>query len=301
MFGDSRPLVPQPSKSLDIMLWQGRRESDNVEDDRGGGGGGGGRTLAFGGGIGGIVMVVLYLVLGGDPQQLVEQRGNEPGQVQQGAPANDELSKFVRVVLADTEDVWHAQFRALGKAYEEPKLVLFSDQVRSGCGSAGAETGPFYCPADRRIYIDLSFYDDLQRRFGAPGDFAQAYVIAHEVGHHVQNLMGTNKKVQSMRGRVSEAEYNQLSVRLELQADFYAGVWAHHTQKMKKVLEPGDLEEALRAANAIGDDTLQRKSRGRVVPDSFTHGTSAQRVRWFKKGFETGDFKQGDTFAAKSL
>jgi predicted metalloprotease len=282
------------------MLWKGRRESDNVEDDRGSGGGGG-RTLAFGGGIGGIIMVVLYLVLGGDPKTLLERQPDQPGQVQPGAPANDELSKFVRVVLADTEDVWHAQFKAMGRTYEEPKLVLFTDQVRSGCGAAGAETGPFYCPADRRVYIDLHFYDELQRRFGAPGDFAQAYVIAHEVGHHVQNLLGISKKVDAMRGRVSQAEYNQLSVRLELQADFYAGVWAHDTSKMKHVLEPGDLEEALRAANAIGDDTLQKQASGRVVPDSFTHGTSAQRVRWFRKGFETGDLKQGDTFAAREL
>jgi predicted metalloprotease len=282
------------------MLWKGRRESDNVEDDRGSGGGGG-RRLAVGGGIGGVIMVVLYLVLGGDPRALLDRQPDQPGQVQPGAPANDELSRFVRVVLADTEDVWHAQFKAIGRPYEEPKLVLFTGEVRSGCGAAGAETGPFYCPADRRLYIDLSFYDELQRRFGAPGDFAQAYVIAHEVGHHVQNLLGTTKKVDAMRGRVSQAEYNQLSVRLELQADFYAGVWAHDTAKMKHVLEAGDLEEALRAANAIGDDTLQRKSRGRVVPDSFTHGTSAQRVRWFRKGFETGDMKQGDTFAAREL
>jgi predicted metalloprotease len=279
------------------MLWKGRRESDNVEDDRGGGG----RTLAFGGGIGGIIMVVLYLVLGGDPRALMERQADQPGQVQPGAPANDELSRFVRVVLADTEDVWHARFREMGRNYEEPKLVLFTDQIRSGCGAAGAETGPFYCPADHRVYIDLSFYDQLQRRFGAPGDFAQAYVIAHEVGHHVQNLLGISQKMQAMRSRVSETEYNQLSVRLELQADFYAGIWAHDTAKLKKVLEPGDLEEALRAANAIGDDTLQRQARGRVVPDSFTHGTSAQRVRWFRKGFETGDLKQGDTFAAREL
>ena len=290
------------------MLWQGRRESDNVEDDRGAGGGGGfgGGRIAGIGGVGGIIMVILYLVLGGDPQALINQsQRSGPGYAtssrQSGPPANDEMSRFVRVVLADTEDVWHAQFRAMGREYQEPKLVLFTDQTRSGCGAAGSETGPFYCPADRRVYIDLSFYDEMKTRFGAPGDFAQAYVIAHEVGHHVQNLLGISAKVQQQRQRLSQAEANALSVRLELQADFFAGVWAHDTAKMKNVLEPGDLEEALRAANAIGDDTLQKQARGRVVPDSFTHGTSAQRVRWFRKGFETGDMKQGDTFSARQL
>jgi predicted metalloprotease len=289
------------------MLWEGRRESSNVEDERssmgGGGGGGGGGRIAFGGGITGVIAVVLYLVLGGDPQNLIDrsQPSAGPSHTQSGVPANDQLSHFVRVVLADTEDVWHAQFQKLGRSYEEPKLILFSQQVRSGCGAAGAETGPFYCPQDQRVYIDLSFYSTLQRRFGAPGDFAQAYVIAHEVGHHVQNQLGISRKVDAARGRVSKEEYNRLSVRLELQADFLAGVWAHDTAKMKNVLQPGDLEEALRAANAIGDDTLQRQSSGRVMPDSFTHGTSAQRVRWFKKGFETGDIKQGDTFAARDL
>ncbi len=270
-----------------------------MEDVRSGGGGG--SRMAVGGGIGGVIMVALYLLMGGNPEVLMDsaRQGDRGTQLESGPAANDELSRFVKVVLADTEDVWHARFREMGRAYEEPKLVLFSDQVRSGCGAAGAETGPFYCPADKRVYIDLSFYGTLQRRFGAPGDFAQAYVIAHEVGHHVQNLMGTSRKVQSMRGRVSEVEYNQLSVRLELQADFYAGIWAHDTAKMKNVLEAGDLEEAIRAASAIGDDTLQKQARGRVVPDSFTHGSSAQRVRWFRKGFETGDLKQGDTFAAR--
>jgi predicted metalloprotease len=284
------------------MLWEGRRESSNVEDERGSGGGGG--KLAMGGGIGSIIAIAVYLLMGGDPAVVVDQaqqRGGSGVRTEQTSPANDKLSHFVRVVLADTEDVWHAQFRAMGRTYEEPKLVLFSGQTRSGCGAAGAEVGPFYCPRDQRVYIDLSFYETMQRRFGAPGDFAQAYVIAHEVGHHVQNQLGISRKVEAMRGRVSQEEYNRMSVRLELQADFFAGVWAHDTAKMKNVLESGDLEEALRAANAIGDDTLQKQARGRVVPDSFTHGSSAQRVRWFKKGFETGDIKQGDTFSAREL
>jgi uncharacterized protein len=205
------------------------------------------------------------------------------------------------VVLADTEDAWHAIFRKMGRQYQEPKLVLFAGQTRSGCGHASGASGPFYCPQDGRVYIDLSFYRMLQERFGAPGDFAQAYVIAHEVGHHVQNLLGISDQVQAARGRVSEAEYNRLSVRLELQADFFAGVWAHHADRAKGVVEPGDIEEALRAASAIGDDNLQRRSQGRVVPDSFTHGSSEQRVRWFRKGYETGDIRQGDTFSAPTL
>jgi predicted metalloprotease len=200
-------------------------------------------------------------------------------------------------VLADTEDVWNQ----LIQSYREPTLVLFSGRVSSACGSASSATGPFYCPADENLYIDLSFYHDMREKLNAPGDFAQAYVIAHEVGHHIQNLMGITEKVQSMRGQISEKEYNQLSVKLELQADFLAGVWAHHTQKMKDVLEEGDIDEALTAANAIGDDRLQKQSTGTVVPDSFTHGTSAQRMRWFKKGFTTGDLNQGDTFNASEL
>jgi predicted metalloprotease len=207
----------------------------------------------------------------------------------------------VRVVLGDTEDVWHDQFRRLGKAYQEPHLVLFSGQIRSACGFANAAVGPFYCPADEKVYIDLSFYEELKNRFRAPGDFAQAYVIAHEIGHHVQNLLGVSDKVHAMQRRVDKAKANELSVRLELQADFYAGVWAHHAQKMRHILEPGDLEEALRAASAIGDDRVQKEARGYVVPDSFTHGTSEQRVRWFRRGFETGDLSQGDTFQAERL
>jgi hypothetical protein len=282
------------------MLWQGQRESENVEDQRGAGGG---RRIAVGGGIGGVILVVAYLLLGGDPQALIDSQQPSQSQVRQVDPnaPRDEASKFVAVVLADTEDAWNAVFQQMGRRYEEPKLVLFSDQTRSGCGFASTASGPFYCPEDRRVYIDLNFYRILRDRLGAAGDFAQAYVIAHEVGHHVQNLLGISDRVQSARGRVSEAEYNKLSVRLELQADFLAGVWARYADRVKKVVEAGDIDEAMRAASAVGDDTLQRHSRGYVVPDSFTHGTSEQRVRWFRKGYETGDIRQGDTFAARDL
>ena len=228
------------------------------------------------------------------------------GGTQQEAPLGtdvhqDEKGHFVSVVLADTEDVWNKLFADAGSNYKEPTLVLFSGAVHSACGSASSATGPFYCPGDEKVYIDLSFYDELQTKFGAPGDFAMAYVVAHEVGHHIQNILGTSNKLDRARGRVSQEEYNQLSVRLELQADFYAGVWAHHAQRMKNILEEGDIKEALNAANAIGDDRLQQQSQGRVVPDAFTHGTSAQRMRWFKKGYETGDINQGDTFSASNL
>jgi uncharacterized protein len=202
----------------------------------------------------------------------------------------------VKVVLADTEDDWNNLFSQMNQQYQEPTLVLFSGVVESACGNASSASGPFYCPADRKVYIDLSFYDELKEKLNAPGDFAMAYVIAHEVGHHVQNLLGISEKVQRARSQLSETEYNKLSVKLELQADFFAGVWANHAQKMQNILEPGDIEEALNAANAIGDDRLQKQSRGVVVPDAFTHGTSAQRMYWFKKGFETGDVRQGDTF-----
>lgn len=255
-----------------------------------------------------MLVVLVFVLLGGDPRQILQLVGQTglttsapvtPGTGEgAGAGAADEGREFVAVVLQDTEDAWTAIFEASGRTYEPPTLVLFRDQVQSGCGVAGSSTGPFYCPADRKIYIDLAFYDQLRDRFGAPGDFAQAYVIAHEVGHHVQNLLGISEQVQSARGRVSREEFNRLSVRLELQADFFAGVWAHHAQRAKQVLEQGDLEEALNAASAIGDDRLQREATGTVTPDSFTHGTSAQRVRWFRKGFETGDLSQGDTFAA---
>lgn len=280
------------------MLWQGRRQSGNVEDARGSGGGG---RMAVGGGIGGAVLLVIYLLMGGDPTVLMESSQSPDAPPYERSAAQDELSQFVSVVLADTEDIWHDLFSQMGRQYEEPKLVLFADQTRSGCGFASAASGPFYCPEDRRVYIDLSFYRTLRERFGAPGDFAQAYVIAHEVGHHVQNLLGISDRVHAARGRVSETEFNELSVRLELQADFFAGVWAHFADRAKKVVEPGDIEEALRAASAIGDDQLQRQSQGYVVPDSFTHGSSAQRVRWFRKGYESGDFRQGDTFKARDL
>ncbi|HWN81945.1 MAG TPA: neutral zinc metallopeptidase, partial [Candidatus Udaeobacter sp.] len=209
--------------------------------------------------------------------------------------------QFVSVILADTEDVWGQIFQQMGRTYEQPHLVLFSGAVESACGLANAAVGPFYCPLDRNVYVDLAFYDTLHERFGAPGDFAQAYVIAHEVGHHVQNLLGISERVQNLQGQASRAEANDLSVRLELQADFLAGVWAHHGQQMRNFLEAGDIEEALNAASAIGDDRLQRETQGRVVPDSFTHGTSEQRVRWFRKGLETGDMSQGDTFGTDNL
>jgi uncharacterized protein len=282
------------------MLWQGRRESENVEDVRGSGG----RRLAVGGGIGGVILVVIYLLLGGDPMALLDSQQqaqlSQPGQIDNQAP-RDEASKFVAVVLADTEDAWHELFRQMGRQYEEPKLVLFTDLTQSGCGFASGASGPFYCPEDRRVYIDLGFYRLLQQRLGAGGDFAQAYVIAHEVGHHVQNLLGISDRVQAMRGRVSESEYNQLSVRLELQADFLAGVWARYADRIKRVVEAGDVEEAMRAASAVGDDRLQHSARGYVVPDSFTHGSSEQRVHWFRRGYETGDLRQGDTFNAPDL
>jgi uncharacterized protein len=283
------------------MLWEGRRESDNVEDVRGSSGG---RRLAMGGGIGTVILVVVYLLFGGDPMALFDsQQGvqlSQPRQIDNQAP-RDDASKFVAVVLADTEDAWHELFRQMGRQYEEPKLVLFTDETRSGCGFASGASGPFYCPEDRRVYIDLGFYRLLQERLGAGGDFAQAYVIAHEVGHHVQNLLGITDRVQAMRGRSSQSEYNRLSVRLELQADFLAGVWARYADRVKHVVEDGDIEEAMRAASAVGDDRLQRRSRGSVVPDSFTHGTSEQRIRWFRRGYETGDLHQGDTFNAPDL
>jgi predicted metalloprotease len=282
------------------MLWQGRRESENVEDVRGSGG----RRLAVGGGLGGVILVVIYLLLGGDPMALLDSQQHaqlsQPGQIDNQSP-RDEASKFVAVVLADTEDAWNEIFRQMGRQYEEPKLVLFTDLTQSGCGFASGASGPFYCPEDRRVYIDLGFYRLLQERLGAGGDFAQAYVIAHEVGHHVQNLLGISDRVQAARGRVSESEYNRLSVRLELQADFLAGVWARYADRVKRVVEAGDIEEAMRAASAVGDDRLQQSARGYVVPDSFTHGTSEQRIRWFRRGYETGDLRQGDTFNAPDL
>jgi uncharacterized protein len=274
------------------MKWTGREGSGNVEDRRGLSRGG-----IIGGGLGSVVLVILALIFGVDPSQLLQQvepgAGGGPETSRPVNPAEEQLKQFTSVVLKDTEDVWNKLFREqLGKEYGDPALVLFSDGVRSACGSASSAMGPFYCPADQKVYIDLQFFADLERRYRAAGDFAQAYVVAHEVGHHVQNQLGIFNQVQSKRGRISEAESNQMSVRTELQADFLAGVWAHHAQKMKDILEPGDLEEALGAASAVGDDRLQKQGQGYAVPDSFTHGTSAQRARWFRLGFDTGDMSK---------
>ena len=280
------------------MRWREGRQSDNVEDRRGIGG----KGLAVGG-IGGVVILLVALLLGVDPRTLLSGGGSNPGTgTETSRPANpeeDELKAQSSAVLASTEDVWDEVFRQNGQRYRPPKLVLFTGQVESPCGLSSAAVGPFYCPGDQKVYIDLSFYRELKTRFRAPGDFAQAYVIAHEIGHHIQTLLGTMQKVDSMRGRMSERETNDISVRLELQADFYAGVWAHYAQQ-KGLLEAGDIEEALNAATAIGDDRLQKETQGYVVPDSFTHGTSEQRMRWFRRGFETGDLKQGDTFNIRS-
>ncbi|MEO8435826.1 MAG: neutral zinc metallopeptidase [Pyrinomonadaceae bacterium] len=283
------------------MRWRGERQSDNIEDRRGMSRGG----MAIGGGLGGIVILIIALLFGADPRQLLEQVQNQnpAAGTETSRPTNpkeEELKQFVRTVQASTEDVWTDIFRRSGRQYRVPTLVLFTDQVSSACGRAGAAVGPFYCPGDQKLYLDLSFFEELQTRFRAPGDFAEAYVIAHEVGHHVQRLLGTMDKFDAARSRLSEGEANELSVRLELQADFLAGVWAHYAQQ-KGLLEEGDIEEALGAASAVGDDRLQRENQGYVVPDSFTHGTSEQRIRWFRKGLETGDVRQGDTFSSRSL
>ncbi|HZX72937.1 MAG TPA: neutral zinc metallopeptidase [Cyclobacteriaceae bacterium] len=275
------------------MRWRGRQGSGNVDDRRGMGG-----KLAIGGGIGGVIILILSLLLGVNPLENINvQDLGDALQNQQGTPSpeDNENAQFVSVVLKDTETVWGTIFSERNEQYIEPQLVLFSGSDQSGCGFASAATGPFYCPADSKVYIDLSFYDELQSRFDAPGDFAMAYVIAHEVGHHVQHLMGISDQVHTAQQRLSEKEANELSVKLELQADFYAGVWAHYAQQMD-ILDPGDIDEALRAANAIGDDRLQKQTQGYVVPDSFTHGTSEQRMYWFKKGYESGDIEEGDTF-----
>ncbi len=275
------------------MKWLGRRESSNVEF----GGGGNGGKFALGG-IGTIVVVIIGLIMGKNPIELINQVSQSGAQTEQttGIDPQTEASKFTKVVLADTEDIWTKIFAENNMQYVQPKLIVFNGQIQSACGGATSASGPFYCPGDQNVYIDLSFYDDLKNRFNAAGDFAMAYVIAHEVGHHIQNLMGTTQKLDDARNTLSKEEYNKLSVKLELQADFYAGVWAHYQKNMKNVLEEGDIEEALTAANAIGDDKLQQESQGYIVPDAFTHGTSAQRMFWFKKGYETGDINQGDTF-----
>lgn len=296
------------------MKWEGERESENVEDLRGGSGGGGG-GFGFGGGGGtiGLGTVVLALVVGwaldinpltllgladgGGPPAQTAPRSSGGG----GGHPTDDSARFVSVVLADTEDVWGGLMRREGLTYRDPRLVLFRGAVGTACGRGESAAGPFYCPGDHKVYIDLGFFDVLRTRLGSPGDFAQAYVVAHEVGHHVQNLLGTHDKVEGLRGRLSTPQMNALSVRVELQADCYAGVWAHHSQRGKGWLEAGDIDEALNAASHIGDDMLQRQAQGRVVPESFTHGTSAQRQTWFKRGYDSGEMRQCNTFDAARL
>ncbi len=279
------------------MRWFGQRESDNVEYGSGGGGFGG---KLVGGGIGTLVIAVIVYLLGGNPAAVLNNSQQQPDMQQEAykktAAQEDSTDHFIRVILAETEDVWTSVFNDMGKTYQKPTLHVFEGSVSSACGMASSATGPFYCPGDEKVYLDKSFFDELKNRFHAPGDFANAYVIAHEVGHHVQKLLGTEQRYEEMRSHASKTEANRLSVMLELQADFYAGVWAHYMQKTEDVIEPGDVEAALNAANAIGDDRLQKQMQGTVVPDAFTHGTSQQRVYWFKKGYETGDVKQGDTF-----
>jgi uncharacterized protein len=282
------------------MRWQGRKESTNVEDRRGLSPGGKGMV---GGGIGTIAIVLVVLLLGGDPTSILQnvQTADQTTNTNYTESAADkESAQFVSVVLAETENVWHGIFKEKGANYREPKLVLFNERVQSACGVAGASTGPFYCPGDEKLYIDLSFFEELKNRFKAPGDFAMAYVIAHEVGHHIQKLTGVMDKMDELRSKLSEEEYNTYSVRLELQADFYAGIWAHYTEQ-QDLLESGDLEEALNAASAVGDDNIQKQAQGYVVPESFTHGTSEQRKKWFYQGFTSGDIRQGDTFNARNL
>lgn len=284
------------------MQWQGRRQSSNVDDRRGISGG----KLAIGGGVIGVIFILAKFLLGdgdiSDLSQLVQQPQQQQTEMTIEQKAADEKeAEFVKVVLADTEDVWSKLFNDMGRTYTDPTLVLFRGATTSACGEASASTGPFYCPADQDLYVDLAFAQELKERFSATGDFAMAYVVAHEVGHHVQHLLGLTQKMQELRQQLSETEYNKYSVRLELQADFYAGLWAHYDDKMKNVIDPDDIQEALDAANAIGDDRLQQQYQGSVTPDSFTHGTSAQRMYWFKKGYDTGDFKQGNTFADGSF
>ena len=299
------------------MKWKGKRQSSNVDDRRGQGGsrrGGGGINPMLLGPLikllfskTGLIIVAVFLgfslLTGNNPLTFLGQlfmggeNQTETAAPYKGSAKDNELAAFSATILANTEDVWNG----ILDDYREPTLVLFTGSVASACGSASSATGPFYCPGDEKLYLDLSFFQDMEQKLNAPGDFAQAYVIAHEVGHHIQNIMGITDKVQNLRGQMSKTEYNKYSVKLELQADFLAGVWAHHSQQMSQMMEKGDLEEALNAAYAIGDDRLQKQSSGTVVPDSFTHGTSEQRIRWFKKGFDTGDMAQGDTFNANPL
>jgi uncharacterized protein len=280
------------------MLYKGRRQSSNIEDRRGMSTG---RKVGVGGGIVTVIIALVVMLLGGDPREVLQMMESQQATTEsvsdyQPTAHEQELAEFVSVTLADTEDVWHKLFENSGLTYREPTLVLFSGGAESACGFAQSATGPFYCPGDERVYIDLNFLEELQQKLGAKGDFAMAYIVAHEVGHHVQKQLGVLDQVHGLRGQVSEAKYNDQNVRLELQADFYAGIWAYHEQKMKNILEAGDIEEAMNAAQAVGDDRIQMKSQGYIVPDSFTHGTSEQRMRWFSKGFETGNVNNGDTF-----
>jgi len=277
------------------MKWEGREGSDNVEDRRGISG----KHVAIGGGVGTIVIAIVILLLGGDPTQLLNNQGSVATEQVQPSANEDQMAIFVSVVLKDTETVWGKMFEASGKTYKQPHLVLFRGQIESACGYASAASGPFYCPADEKVYIDLSFCDDLKTKFGAYGDFAVAYVIAHEIGHHVQNQLGILEKYNKKRQQSDSKTANKISVRIELQADFLAGMWAHYAESMLHTLDTGDIEEAMNAAAAVGDDNLQEKYQGRVIPDSFTHGTSEQRRSWFKKGYDTGDLDKGDTFSSR--
>ena len=282
------------------MLWQGREESSNVDDRRGITGG----HIAAGGGVLGVLFILAKFFLGGgnasDLKQLIPQGQQQEMTTEQKAKENERAS-FVKVVLKDTEDVWDKIFGDMGKQYTKPNLVLYREYTDSPCGGASQATGPFYCPGDQKVYIDLAFAEELKNRFNASGDFAMAYVVAHEVGHHIQYLLGISQKMDNLRQSLSQTEFNKYSVKMELQADFYAGVWAHYDQQMKNVINKDDIAEALSAANAIGDDRLQQQSQGRVTPDAFTHGTSAQRMYWFKKGYDTGDINQGNTFTGSDL
>ncbi len=283
------------------MLWKGRRQSDNVEDRRGITG----RGVAVGGGLGALALTIIVLLLGGNPDEVMQNLQTAPPSGQEQARAltaeEQEMGDFVKVILADTEDVWNSVLKQEGVQYREPKLVMFTNATASACGYAQSATGPFYCSADEKVYIDLGFFQEMQQKLGARGDFAWAYVIAHEVGHHVQNLLGVMQQAQDRMQGLSREDANRVLVRLELQADFLAGVWAHHAERMSNILEAGDIEEGMNAAAAVGDDRIMKRQQGYVVPDAFTHGTSAQRVRWFTLGFKTGDMSQGDTFAAQEL
>jgi len=278
------------------MRWEFGRRSDNVEDRRGG------RSVSpglVGGGLGGLILTLIAIFLGVDPaiiEQVAPRDGGSSSPTQTTSQPKDEMGQFVSVVLADTEDTWNPLFRQMGRNYREPKLVLFENSVQSACGYASSAVGPFYCPPDQKVYLDLSFFRDLKNKLGAPGDFAQAYVIAHEVGHHVQNLIGISDEVRRVQNGVGQVQANQLSVRLELQADCFAGIWAHHAQRQRQIIEQGDVEEAMNAAASIGDDRLQKQAKGYVVPESFTHGSSAQRVKWFKRGIQTGKVDACNTF-----